>query len=261
MGFQLEDKYFNFDNYNILIFGGNSGFGLEILKAFSRYNNKIIIVGRDQKKINNALKEVKKINKNKKIISLKANLTNEKTVKSLFDKIKNKKINKIDILINCIGINKRNNIENLSFQDWQEVININLNISFLISKYSLNFLKKSNKARMINFTSIFSTVSFEGRTPYASSKGGLLLLTKTLALEWAKYNITVNSISPGPFLTELNLPVLNNKKNYREFCKNIPMGRFGNPEEIITSVMFLSSARSTYVTGSNIMVDGGWTSK
>ncbi len=257
----MEDSYFNFDNYNILIFGGNSGFGLEILKTFSKYNNKIIIVGRNQKKINNALKEVKKINQNKKIISFKENLKNEKTVKSLFNKIKSKKINKIDIVINCIGINKRDSIENLSFQDWKEVININLNISFLISKYSLDFLKKSNKARMINFTSIFSTVSFEGRTPYSSSKGGLLLLTKTLALEWAKYHITVNSISPGPFLTELNLPVLKDKKNYREFCKKIPLGRFGNPEEIITSVMFLSSSRSSYVTGSNIMVDGGWTSK
>ena len=132
---QLEDSYFNFDNYNILIFGGNSGFGLEILKTFSKYNNKIIIVGRNQKKINNALNEVKKINQNNKILSFKANLINEKTVKSLFNKIKSKKINKIDIVINCIGINKRNNIENLNFQDWKEVININLNIPFLISKF------------------------------------------------------------------------------------------------------------------------------
>ncbi len=136
-----------------------------------------------------------------------------------------------------------------------------MNLAFLISKYSLDFLKKSKNGRLINFTSIFSSVSFEGRTPYASSKGGLLLLTKTLALEWAKHKITVNSISPGPFLTELNLPVLKDKKNYREFCKKIPIGRFGNPEEIITSVLFLSSAKSSYVTGSNILVDGGWTSK
>ena len=84
MDFQLEDNYFNFNNYNILIFGGNSGFGLEILKAFSHYNNKIIIVGRDQKKINNALKEAKKINKNNEILSFKANLTNEKKSKIFF---------------------------------------------------------------------------------------------------------------------------------------------------------------------------------
>jgi len=261
MGFQLEDNYFNFDNYNILILGGNSGFGLEILKSFSQFKNKIIIVGRDQQKINKAKKIVKEINNRNDILSFKSNLKNEKNVKTLFANIKNKKINKIDILINCIGINKRNLIEELNYDDWKDVINVNLNLAFLISKYALVFLKKSKKGRLINFTSIFSSVSFEGRTPYASSKGGLLLLSKTLALEWAKYNITVNSISPGPFLTELNLPVLKDKKNYKEFCKNIPIGRFGIPEEIITSVLFLSSVKSSYVTGSNIMVDGGWTSK
>ena len=87
------------------------------------------------------------------------------------------------------------------------------------------------------------------------------MLTKTLALEWSKFNITVNSISPGPFLTEMNLPVLKDKKKYKAFCSNIPQGRFGNPDEIITSALFLSSRYSSYVTGSNIHVDGGWTSK
>ena len=261
MDFQLADNFFNFNDYNILILGGNSGFGLEILKSFSNYKNEIIIVGRDQKKIDKAKNEVKKINSKRNIFSIKSNLKNENDVKKLFGKIKKNKFNKIDIVINCIGINKRNPIEKLKFEDWKDVININLNLAFLISKYSLDFLKKSKNGRLINFTSIFSSVSFEGRTPYASSKGGLLLLTKTLALEWAKHKITVNSISPGPFLTELNLPVLKDKKNYREFCKKIPIGRFGNPEEIITSVLFLSSAKSSYVTGSNILVDGGWTSK
>ena len=87
------------------------------------------------------------------------------------------------------------------------------------------------------------------------------MLTKTLAIEWAKYKITVNSISPGPFLTELNIPVLKNKKNYEEFCKNIPLGRFGKPKEILTTVLYLASPDSSYVTGSNIYVDGGWTAK
>ena len=261
MGTQLENKYFNFDNYNILILGGNSGFGFEILKHFSRYNNKIFIVGRNSAKLANAKLFVENNYKNKKILTIKSNLKTENNVKNLFKKFKNKKINKIDIIINCIGINKRNSIENLNYKDWQDVINTNLNIAFLVSKYGLPFLKKSKHPRYINFTSIFSTVSFEDRTPYSSSKGGLLMLTKTLALEWAKYNITVNSISPGPFLTELNLPVLQNKKNYQAFCKRIPMKRFGNPEEILTSILFLSSKYSSYVTGSNIIVDGGWTSK
>ena len=256
---QLANKFFNFDGYNILILGGNSGFGFEILKSFSPYKNQIYVVGRSLKKINKVENFIKKKYK-RKIFTFSTDLKNEDDVKDLFNNLKNK-TNKIDIVINCIGINIRNPIDKLTYKDWNTVINTNLNIPFLISKYSLNFLKKSKKPRMINFTSIFSTVSFEDRTPYASSKGALLMLTKTLALEWAKYGITVNSIAPGPFLTELNKPILQNKKKYEEFCRRIPMKRFGNPEEIITSVMFLSSKYSSYITGSNILIDGGWTSK
>jgi len=87
------------------------------------------------------------------------------------------------------------------------------------------------------------------------------MLTKNLALEWSNYNTTVNSISPGPFLTEINLPVLKDKKNYKEFCKKIPLNRFGKVDEIISSVLFLASESSSYVNGTEIIVDGGWTIK
>ena len=87
------------------------------------------------------------------------------------------------------------------------------------------------------------------------------MLTKNLALEWSKFNITVNCISPGPFLTEINLPVLKNKKNYQEFCNKIPLNRFGQIDEIISPVLFLASDYSSYVNGSEIIVDGGWTIK
>ena len=85
------------------------------------------------------------------------------------------------------------------------------------------------------------------------------MLTKSLALEWSRHNITVNSISPGPFLTEINLPVLKNKKEYNKMCKKIPLGRFGNVDEVVTAMLFLASKYSSYVNGSEIVVDGGWT--
>ena len=172
-----------------------------------------------KKKIDKAINIISKKFKNKKILPINLNLQNEDNVVDLFKKIKINKFKSIDIVINCIGINKRNIISNIDYNDWLDVINTNLNIPFLISKYSLSFLKKSKFPRFINFTSIFSTVSFEARTPYSSSKGGLLMLTKTLALEWSKYAITVNCISPGPFLTEINLPVLQNKKITMNFVK------------------------------------------
>jgi gluconate 5-dehydrogenase len=96
------------------------------------------------------------------------------------------------------------------------------------------------------------------RTAYSASKAALLMLTKSLALEWCGKNFTVNSISPGPFLTEINLPVLKNQKEYKKMCQKIPLNRFGNIDEIITPMLFLASPNSSYVNGSEIIVDGGW---
>ena len=253
------ENFFDFNDVNILILGGNSGLGFEMVKSFSNFNNEIYITGRDIKKIRKSKSYISK-NYNKTIHTFQTNFVSEDSVINFFKNFK-KKCNSINILINCIGYNQRNLIENISSNEWENILKTNLSIPFYISKHSLPFLKRSKFGRLINLTSIFSSVSFPERTSYSSSKGGLLMLTKTLALEWAKYKITVNSISPGPFLTDINLPLLNNRKKYSEFCKNIPLGRFGNPNEIITSVLFLASRNSDYVTGSNIHVDGGWTSK
>jgi NAD(P)-dependent dehydrogenase (short-subunit alcohol dehydrogenase family) len=100
--------------------------------------------------------------------------------------------------------------------------------------------------------------SFKNRSSYASSKGALLQLTRTLAIEWAGENITVNAVSPGPFLTEMTRPLVNDQDAYRQLCNNIPIGRFGEPHEIVTACLFLASPASSYVTGADIAVDGGW---
>ena len=129
-------------------------------------------------------------------------------------------------------------------------------INILKKLYPL--LKNSKYSRVINLTSIFSTRTMQKRTAYSASKAALLMLTKSLALEWCGKNFTVNSISPGPFLTEINLPVLKNKKEYKKMCEKIPLKRFGNTDEIITPMLFLASSNSSYVNGADIIVDGGW---
>ena len=167
---------------------------------------------------------------------------------------------KVYFFVISSGCNIRNPIQDITLEEWNKIISTNLTGAFLLAKYSYSLLKNSDFARLINITSIFSTVSFPDRTSYSSSKGGMLQLTKTLALELSDKNITVNSISPGPFLTEMNKKVLDNPKNYQKFCERIPMKRFGNPEEIITSALFLASKLTSYVTGTNLIIDGGWTS-
>ena len=137
-------------------------------------------------------------------------------------------------------------------------MNTNYYSAFNIFRKIYPMLKNSEFARIINLTSIFSTRTMPKRTSYSASKSALLMLTKSLALEWGAKNFTVNSISPGPFLTEINLPVLNNKKEYKKMCEKIPLKRFGNIEEIVTPALFLASPESSYVNGADIVVDGGW---
>ena len=160
-------------------------------------------------------------------------------------------------MIQSGGINIRSSLEEANNDETRSVVK--QFAPMFLTKELFPLLKKSGAGRVINIASIFATVSYPDRSNYAVSKGGLLLLTKTLAAEWANENITVNAISPGPFLTEINQKVLDNPENYKSFCRNIPVGRFGKPEEIITSAIYLSSSASSYVTGANIMVDGGWT--
>jgi NAD(P)-dependent dehydrogenase (short-subunit alcohol dehydrogenase family) len=167
---------------------------------------------------------------------------------------------KLNIAINSAGFNIRNKIEDITLDEWESIQKVNLTGGFIFAKGVYPLLKNADFGRLINITSIFSKVSFPERASYSSSKGGLLQLTKTLAVEWADSKITVNCISPGPFLTDINKPVLDNPENYKAFCMNIPKGRFGDPEEIITSCLFLASQYSSYVNGSEIVVDGGWLS-
>ena len=165
---------------------------------------------------------------------------------------------RVHIAVNSAGINVRNPIERITLAEWESIQRVNSTGAFLFAREMFPLLKAGGWGRLINVASIFASRSFPGRTSYASSKGALLQLTRTLAIEWAKERITVNAISPGPILTEMTRPLLDNPDAYRKFCENIPMARFGDPDEIVTACLFLASPASTYVTGSEIVVDGGW---
>ena len=191
---------------------------------------------------------------------LVCDISNEISLSNMIDQVSSAYGNKLNIAINSAGFNIRNRIENVTLEEWESIQKVNLTGAFLFAKGVYALLKNADFGRLINITSIFSQVSYPERVSYSSSKGGLLQLTKSLAIEWADSKITVNSISPGPFLTDINKPVLDNPDNYRKFCLNIPKGRFGEPEEIITSCLFLVSPYSSYVNGSEIVVDGGWLS-
>lgn len=238
--------------------GGSSGFGAKIAKTFNEQDSYVWITGRNIRKLK---KVINNCEKKKKIYPYAVDINNFEEVNHFFQYLK-KKVKHLDIIIYCCGTNIRSNFNKISNKDFKYVFNTNFFSAFNFYQKVFPFIKNKKKiSRIVNFTSIFSSRTFEKRTSYSTSKAALLMLTKNLALEWSNYNTTVNSISPGPFLTEINLPVLKDKKNYKEFCKKIPLNRFGKVDEIISSVLFLASESSSYVNGTEIIVDGGWTIK
>ena len=252
-------QLFDFNDSTALIVGGGSGIGKEIAIALCENGARVLITGRNEEKLITTKEEIDSLVSGSCDFVV-SDVTLESSVDDLMSTASEIFSGKLNILVNSAGTNIRAPIEDVSLEDFQEVMNVNLTGTFLTTKKAYSLLNAADYGRVINLASIFSTVTFPHRLSYSSSKGGVLLFSKTIALEWARQGITVNTISPGPLLTEINKKVLDDKENYEKFCERIPMRRFGEPYEIVTAALFLASPYSSYVTGSDIVVDGGWTS-
>ena len=167
----------------------------------------------------------------------------------------------VDILVNNAGINIRGLVQDLTEADWDAVIDTNLKGPFLCAREFGPRMVARKWGRVINLGSILSVVALPGRAPYASSKAGVLNLTRVLALEWAGTGVTANAICPGPFGTEMNRSLLDDPVKYQTFVAQIPMGRWGELHELAGAVVFLASDASSFMTGSALYVDGGWTAR
>jgi NAD(P)-dependent dehydrogenase (short-subunit alcohol dehydrogenase family) len=170
-------------------------------------------------------------------------------------------LGRLDILVNNAGVNIRGPIEELSEDDWDTVVDTNLKGPWLCCRAVAPVFKRQKSGRVINVSSMLGEISLPGRSPYASSKGGLTLLTKTLALEWAKDGINVNALCPGPFATEINTPLLNDPATRAQMEANVPLGRWGDPVELGPAAVFLASEASSFMTGATLFIDGGYTAR
>jgi len=168
---------------------------------------------------------------------------------------------RIDILINNAGINIRRNLVDFTLEEWESVLRTNVTAVFLMCRAFVPMMKGAGYGRILNMTSIMSHVSMPQRTAYSTSKSGLLGLTKALALELAPDGITVNGISPGPFATEMNLPITQNPELNQQFVSRIPVGRWGQLNEIGKLAVYLCSEEAGFITGTDILIDGGWTAQ
>jgi NAD(P)-dependent dehydrogenase (short-subunit alcohol dehydrogenase family) len=167
----------------------------------------------------------------------------------------------VDILVNNAGVNIRGSAGDLSEADWDAVIDTNLKGVFLMSRALGPGMCARGWGRVINLSSMLATIGLPGRAPYASSKAGVVGLTRVLALEWAAAGVTVNAICPGPFATDMNRQLLSDPEKYAAFVQKLPVGRWGELHEIKGIVVFLASEASSFMTGAALALDGGWTAQ
>src|SRR5690349_17548350 len=246
---------FDLTGKRALITGGTHGLGMAMAKGLGQAGAELIINDLSLDKLENALKEYSRV-------GIKAHgrlfdVTNDAEVKNSINNIE-KEIGPIDILINNAGIIKRIPMVDMEAADFRQVIDVDLIAPFIVSKYVGKHMIGRKSGKIINICSMMSELGRDTVSAYAAAKGGLKMLTRNMATEWAKFNIQVNGIGPGYFATEQTAPIRVNGHPFNDFIiSRTPAGRWGNPEDLVGTAVFLSSTASDFVNGQVIYVDGG----
>ena len=238
----------DFKNKNVLITGASGGIGKELVKKFVLLGANVFGSGTKTEKLDKLKKEYTNIKVKKFDISEHSRI--EEFIENV-----SLELGGLDILINNAGTNVDNLSLRMKDDEWKKVIDVNLTSTFLLSKYSIKKMLKNKFGRVVNITSVVGHTGNLGQSNYAASKAGIIGMSKSLAIEYAKKNITVNCVSPGFIVSDMTMNIAEKVKLY--LTSRIPMGKLGTGEDVSNCVAFLSSEQASYVTGETIHVNGG----
>ena len=248
----------NLSGKTAVITGASRGLGRAMALALGAAGARLALVSRQREPLLAVAGEARTLGAEVEVFV--ADVTDEAQVRRLEGEVIHR-FGPVQILINNAGVNIRKPVTEFTLDEWRTVLDTNLTGVFLLCRSFVPHLKGQGYGRILNLTSIMSHIALPGRAAYAASKTGLLGFTKALALELAPDKITVNGISPGPFATEMNVPILQNPEANAQFISKIPLGRWGKVEEVGQLAVYLCSEEAGFITGTDILIDGGWTAQ
>ncbi|MBI2299074.1 MAG: SDR family oxidoreductase [Armatimonadetes bacterium] len=244
---------FRLDGKLAVITGGSKGLGRSIALGFAQAGATVVVCSRDLAACEAAAAEIAAVT-GQPARGCEVDVTDEASVAALFDSA-----GEVDVLVNSAGINIRHPIEDYPPEEYRRVVDVNLNGTWLCCRAVAAGMKARRRGSVINVSSTLGAVALPERTAYAASKHGVIGMTKALALEWASSGVRCNAICPGPFLTEMNRPLLAQPERVAAILGAVALSRWAELVEIRGAALFLASEASSYVTGSSLFVDGGWT--
>ena len=250
---------FRLDNDVAIVTGGTKGLGLAMAMGLASAGAKLVLVSRNESEAQQAAKEIAE-RYDTEAIGLSADVSDARQVQTVVE-ASGERLGGVQILINSAGINIRGSITELSEEDFDQVMKVNVRGTWNVCRSVIPLMKEQRYGRIINLASTLGLVGLANRTPYASSKGAVVQMTRALGLELAPYGITCNAICPGPFLTEMNIPIADTEEAKKFIIGAVALERWGELKEIQGAALYLASRMSSFTTGSMLTVDGGWTAR
>jgi NAD(P)-dependent dehydrogenase (short-subunit alcohol dehydrogenase family) len=238
-----------------VVIGGTSGIGLTLAKGLAQAGANVVPTGRRNELVNRAADEIAAMGVGS--VAITCDVANRTSLEQLLSGAI-EKFGAVDILVNCAGKTKRTPVLQIPENEWNDIINTNLNGTLRACQVFGPHMIERKYGRIINIASLSSFVALYEVAAYAASKAAVAMLTKSLAIEWAKHGVCVNAITPGVFRTDLNAALLDGTARGEEFKIRTPMRRFGNTEELVGAAIFLASESASFVTGHVLVVDGGF---